>query len=391
MKTKTAAFRNEQAKQDKQLDDLDIGSIHHAVIPSILEVMATPTDGSQLFDIPASVPRIPSRGGSYRQQRQVATVPVILETSAAQHIPTHKDTILKTGRMLCAKSSVWYTSLQQRRLHRQTPGQEQQRGIQRQETHLGWREFRAVLKPHCLELYLVSPLLLHGPRLAHTIYFTYHTKSTNAYTKPSLWRRQQSYRRKSRHSRPSYHSNHSTVKLSLASMADYTIRLEHQNRTGGITTFLLNAPSVSGSQSWYMALFKQIPMKTLHSAYAPLSQGRQAQQQQITSKKPIPPWLDIMIPANQESSKTGAANTTFIRIPLDSVVDQNPFCVIRAKDLKRCVFQLLNDSDLRKGFTGCLMTPDAMSLCWRYGQRIEWIHDSASLICPQLIEKVTIA
>ncbi|KAI8331368.1 hypothetical protein BC941DRAFT_505853 [Chlamydoabsidia padenii] len=352
-----------QIKQDQQLCDLDIGSTSSAAIPSIHQVMATPTDDNQLCDLPTCAPRL-----LLPPSPQAATIPV---SFATQPIPTHKDFVLKTGRLLCAKSSVWYTSLQQRRLLRQSPGQEQ-RGVQRQETQLGWREFRAVLKPHCLELYLVSPLLLRGPRLAHTIYFSYRTK----YNSKSRRSHQKVHRQ---------HSRHSTVKLSLNSLPDYTIRLDYQNKTGGTSTFLLNAPTVSASQSWYMALYKQIPIKTLHTAYTSLSHDQQQQQQQqITSKKPIPPWLDIMI---QNPANIYTDHTIFIRIPLDSIVKQDAFSVIQAKDVKQCVFKMCQNPNIQKGWNGRLMVPDMMSLCWRYGHRIEWIPDSASLICPQLIEK----
>ncbi|CAO3590164.1 unnamed protein product [Absidia cylindrospora] len=391
-------------QEQQQIHWLDIGTTTN--IPTIQETLATPIEKHNLA--PPNSSRLPSWAPSYhppqgnlQQQCQVATIPVTQQTATAKHIPIHKDTILKTGRLLCSKSFIWYTSRQQRRLHRQghsaTTGQHQrqQRQVQRQETRLDWREFRAVLKPHCLELYLVSPLLLHGPRLAHIIYFSYHAKhssSTTSYSKKP-WhtllssRRNQNQRHLQRRHRPAFQSQKvSTVKLSIASLADYTLRLEYQNKTKGTTTFLFNAPTVSASQSWYMALYKQIPLKTTHATHTPSYVAENQHLQQNSSKKPIPLWIDVMIPCLQAGS-TSRGDTNFIRVPLDSVVDQNAFCIIRASDLKHCLFKMLNDSSIDTGWKYHLLTPDMMSLCWRYGPRIEWIPDSASLIGPQLIEK----
>ncbi|ORZ21669.1 hypothetical protein BCR42DRAFT_408042 [Absidia repens] len=393
------SFQNQQ-----QIDQLDIGTTTN--IPTIQETLATPIEKHNLA--PPNSSRLPSWTPSYhppqgnlQQQCQVATIPVIQETATAKHIPKHKDTILKTGRLLCSKSFIWYTSRQQRRLygqgHSASTGQHrrQQRQVQRQETRLGWREFRAVLKPHCLELYLVSPLLLRGPRLAHIIYFSYHTKHSSSATSFSKtpWHTPLSSRRhqKQRHLQRRHQSifqpqKVSTAKLSIASLADYTLRLEYQNKTRGTTTFLFNAPTVSASQSWYMALYKQIPLKTTHATHTPSYVAENQHLQQNSSKKPIPLWIDVMIPCLQAGSTSGSS-TNFIRVPLDSVVDQNAFCIIRASDLKHCLFKMLNDSSIDIGWNHHLLTPDMMSLCWRYGPRIEWIPDSASLIGPQLIEK----
>ncbi|KAI8099717.1 uncharacterized protein BX664DRAFT_382217 [Halteromyces radiatus] len=414
--------QDEDNIQEETLRKLDVSTI-----PTIHEILATPTQKPSSTS--ASSSRNLSLTPSYhppqgsQQQCQVATIPVTADAST-NDLPIHKDTILKTGQLLCCKTSIWYTSRQQRDLNRyqrrfgrqqQQQQQQQQRAVQRQETRLAWREFRAVLKPDCLELYLVSPLLLHGPRLAHTIQFSYTKKPLRINTNKSIKWWQPTLSSKSSHlnswqfqkqqHKERYHSQTSRAKLSLASMADYTIRLEYQNKTGGTTVFLLQAPTSIESQAWYMALYKQIPMVSMNFAATHTPQHNVNHQQHhnqkhnqqltqlyshqhISSKKSIPPFLDVIIPCLQEKDDYGDTITpTFVRVPLTSVMDQGARCVIRANDLKHCLFKMLNDAKIQKGCKYKLMAPEMMSLCWRLGHRIEWISDSASLICPQLIEK----
>ncbi|ORX42939.1 hypothetical protein DM01DRAFT_1340928 [Hesseltinella vesiculosa] len=397
---KQESQNNDPYPNQKQSVPIAVDQLLVGQVPLIQETLATPIDPKHMA-YPQQLPSLIASLGASSAHHGVAVTQLPMLADQAT---------VKTGRLLCAKTVVWYSSQQQRKRRQQQQRQQKnqhqgsssrqdprdtndgmldQREIHRQETRLQWREFKAVLKPHCLELYLVSPLLLHGPRLAHAIYFSYHPCQQHTQDQPKRpasgqprhRHRQQQQRRNHRLHRPRFHQTDASLTNLTIDLDDFTICLQHENKTGGQTTYQLQASTARTAQEWYMALYRCIPQAQLDPFFFPDTRH---------SKPAWPDAIEVHIPWIQPAT---------IRLPL-AVADAQPsqdgsMLVIRADDLRHCLFDLLHELP---GNHHLPLSIDRLALCWHHHGdshpatfsrqgRMEWIDGNASVLGPQCIQK----
>jgi hypothetical protein len=172
-----------------------------------------------------------------------------------------------------------------------------------------------------------------------------------------------------------------------------------------LVSFHFQSSSLLESQEWYMAIYRILP---------PIP----------ACKKPIPPFIDILVNAatKQQQQQQSSPTAVMIRIPLISLlIDEDDYKQwnIRAADLKPVIWTLFK----KNGLADMLGTKsiDNIRLCWKsvtnvineYGEGasetakaialssaaatlingededyIEWITEDTQLIGPQLIEQV---
>ncbi|KAI8071312.1 hypothetical protein BC940DRAFT_294133 [Gongronella butleri] len=208
--------------------------------------------------------------------------------------------------------------------------------------------------------------------------------------------------------------------------------LQHENKSGGRTTYALQAPTARAAHDWYMALYQCIPYAQLDPFFFP----------DTRCTKPLwPKFIDIRVPW---------LHPAIIRLPLDTLDDalngnendalaspssSSSIVTISAQDLKRCLYAMLNDmadaddhlhqphhhhhhehhEHHRQRRTPAarqrsqwlhLQNPEAalamrrLALCWHHRGnahesssqtgaqgRMEWINDDASILGPQCINK----
>lgn len=159
----------------------------------------------------------------------------------------------------------------------------------------------------------------------------------------------------------------SSVKVSLLSPLDYTIKIEYADAASQkVTTFVIKAKSLCLCVEWYMALYRVLPE---------------------ADKKPIKPWTEVFVPDLDVK----------IRIPLQAEgILTNELNVTAHSVEKAAIYLLQSDevwSTMLKKFGG----KNQWHLCWTIHDRIEWIplqytvgHSIQSdfIIGPQSIEQV---